>query len=302
MAINCWATYEITGRPVLGLCHSVQDTSKMLAGWLKVPYAAVDFLCAGINHQSFFLKFEAEGQDLYPQLKELSQRPEIYGLEPVRIELMRHFGYFVTESSGHASEYVPYFRKNEKMIKENLAKKFTSEAASGWFDFGHSGGYLKNCRYWENHMTAVFSEAMDESKPLAEERTHEYGSYIIEAMETNQAVQINGNVKNEGFINNLPHGCCVEVPCQIDSAGIHPQPVSNFPAQLSALNRTNINVHELAVQAAISGDRDAVYHAVKLDPLTAAVCTLPQIDALVTEMLQAQAQWMPNWKVEKVLW
>ncbi|MAT45023.1 MAG: alpha-glucosidase/alpha-galactosidase [Anaerolineaceae bacterium] len=296
MAINCWAVYEATGRPVLGLCHSVQDTSKMLAGWLKVTYSSVDFLCAGINHQSFFLEFEADSKNLYPQLKEISHREEIYGLEPVRIDLMDHFGYFVTESSGHASEYVPYFRKNAHVINENLAKKFTSEAASGWFDFGRSGGYLKNCRYWENHMASVFSEALDEKKPLVEERTHEYGSYIMEAMETNQPVQINGNVKNDGLITNLPDGCCVEVPCQIDSAGIQPQRVGKLPTQLAALNRNNINVQELTVQAALTGDRDAVYHAIKLDPLTAAVCTLPQIDAMVTEMLQAQARWMPDWK------
>lgn len=296
MAINCWSVYEGFARPIVGLCHSVQDTSKMLAGWLKIPYDDIHFLCAGINHQSFFLSLIQGEEDLYPRLKETCQDEAIYGLDPIRVDLMNYFGYFVTESSGHASEYVPYYRKNAALINENLAPKFISEAASGWFDFGRSGGYLKNCRYWEKHSQEVFAEALEKSKPLPSSRTHEYGTYIIEAMETNIPFRFNGNIKNEGHLTNLPTGCCVEVPCIADQSGVHAEPVGRLPSQLAALNRTNINVQELAVQAGVSGDRDAVYHAVKLDPLTAAVCTLPQIDSMVSEMLEMQAQWMPIWR------
>ena len=144
MAANCWAVDRATGRPHVGLCHSVQGTSEMLAEWLGVPYEEVIYRCAGINHQAFFLEFRRGDEDLYPRLREAIERPEIYGQEPVRIDLMRHFGYFVTESSGHASEYVPYFRKNARMIEEDLVPRFTNPATD-WFDFGRTGGYLRHC-------------------------------------------------------------------------------------------------------------------------------------------------------------
>jgi alpha-galactosidase len=144
MAANCWAVAEGAGRPHVGLCHSVQGTSEMLAGWIGVPYDEVNFLCAGINHQSFFLTFNQGKEDVYPQLWEAIRRPEIYAQEPVRIDMMKHFGYFVTESSGHASEYLPYFRKSAQMVNEELVPKFTDHC-NHWFDFGRSGGYLRHC-------------------------------------------------------------------------------------------------------------------------------------------------------------
>jgi alpha-galactosidase len=145
MAANCWAVDAGTGRPHVGLCHSVQGTSEMLAKWIKVPYNEVSFLCAGINHQAFFLEFRKGKTDLYPLIREAIQRPEVYGEEPVRIDLMKHFGYFVTESSGHASEYVPYFRKSAKMVEQALVPKFTEELTY-WLDFGRTGGYLRHCQ------------------------------------------------------------------------------------------------------------------------------------------------------------
>jgi alpha-galactosidase len=293
MAANCWGVAEGSGRPHVGLCHSVQGTSEMLAGWVGVPYDEVSFLCAGINHQAWFLEFRRGKESLYPQLWEAIERPGIYAQEPVRIELMKHFGYFVTESSGHASEYVPYFRKNVRMVNEDLVPRF-SDPVNYWFDFGRTGGYLRHCRQRVLVAEQEFGELIEGVKDLPETRTHEYGSYIIEAMETNRPIRINGNVPNERLITNLPDGCCVEVPCLVDANGVQGIYVGDLPAQLAGLNRTNVNVQELIVEASLTGDTDAVHYAVALDPLTAAVCTLPQIHALVDEMLAAQKQWLPQ--------
>jgi alpha-galactosidase len=293
MAANCWAVDAATGRPHVGLCHSVQGTSEMLARWVKVPYDEVSFLCAGINHQAFFLEFRNGKTDLYPLIREAIQRPEVYGEEPVRIELMKHFGYFVTESSGHASEYVPYFRKSAKMVNSELVPKFTGES-NYWLDFGRTGGYLRHCQHRLNEFQQEH-EAILAEDPRSE-RTHEYGSYIIEAIETDHPIRINGNVPNTGLIENLPEGCCVEVPCLVDSNGIQPTKVGKLPPQLGALNRTNVNVQELILEAALTGNTEAIYHAVMLDPLSGAVCTLPQIRSMVDELLEAQKSWIRNIK------
>jgi alpha-galactosidase len=288
MAANCWAVATGSGRPYVGLCHSVQGTSEMLAGWIDVPYDEITYRCAGINHQAFFLQFRRDKEDLYPLIRQAIERPEIEAQEPVRIDLMRHFGYFVTESSGHASEYSPYFRKSARMIEEDLIPRFT-DPRNSWFGLGRTGGYLETCR-------KRLTEPEDEDRAIPTERSHEYGSHIIEAIETNQPIRINGNVPNLGLISNLPRGCCVEVPCLVDSNGIQPTPIGALPTQLAALNRTNINVQELIVEAALTGCTDAVHHAVLLDPLTAAVCTLPQIHAMVDELLTAQSRWLPQFK------
>jgi alpha-galactosidase len=293
MAANCWAVDRITGRPHVGLCHSVQGTSEMLANWIDVPYDEVSFVCAGINHQAFYLTFRRGKENLYPRIWRAIEEPENIGREPVRIELMRHFGYFVTESSGHASEYVPYFRKSAEMIDAELAPRFTNKNHSGWFDFGRSGGYLRNCLWWAANYEQAFQKLISGEAPLPD-RTHEYGSRIVEAIETGRPIVINGNVPNRDLIPNLPPGCCVELPCLVDANGIQPTRVGDYPPQLAALNRTNINVQELIVEAAATGKAEAVYHAVMLDPLTAAVCTLPEIHTMVGEMLEAQAPWLPE--------
>jgi alpha-galactosidase len=286
MAANCWAVDLGTGRPHVGLCHSVQGTSEMLASWIGVPYDQVNFLCAGINHQAFFLEFRRGRDDLYPEIQDAIRRDEVRGQEPVRVELMEHFGYFVTESSGHASEYAPYFRKNARMVEDELVPRFENED-DHWFDFGRTGGYLRHC-------LDRLEESPDGHRSLPAERTHEYGSYIIEAVETDGPIKINGNVPNRGLIPSLPENCCVEVPCLVDANGIQPTAIEHYPPQLAALNRTNVNVQELIVEAALTGDAEAVHHAVMLDPLTAAVCTLPEIRSMVDEMLVAQAQWLPQ--------
>jgi alpha-galactosidase len=291
MAANCWAVAAGSGLPQVGLCHSVQGTSELLADWIKVPYEEVIFFCAGINHQAFFLEFRTKEEDLYPKIFAAVEDPAIYGQEPVRIDLLKHFGYFVTESSGHASEYVPYFRKTAKMVNNDLVPRFT-DPVNDWFEFGRTGGYLRHCHDRVQKFQQEYQSILQDE--LTSERTHEYGARIIEAIETNRAITINGNVPNDDLIDNLPASCCVEVPCLVDGNGIQPIKVGALPPQLAALNRTNINVQELIVEAALTGSKDAVYHAVMLDPLTAAVCTLPQIHELVDKMLAAEAQWLPK--------
>lgn len=296
MAANCWAVDRAKGTPHVGLCHSVQGTSEMLAQWAGTPYDEVVYHCAGINHQAFFLRFEhRNGTNLYPAIHAATQQADIYGSEPVRIDLMRHFGYFVTESSGHASEYSPYFRKNPTMIDEELVPKFTNPH-DHWFDFGRTGGYLKHCLEREHHAATERAEMIAGARDIPTTRSHEYGSHIIEAIETNVPTRINGNVPNRGLIANLPTGCCVEVPCLVDGQGVQPTTIAHYPTQLAALNRTNINVQELIVEAALRGNRESAYHAVMLDPLTSAVCTLDQIRAMVDELFVAQAQWLPQFK------
>jgi alpha-galactosidase len=209
---------------------------------------------------------------------------------------MEHFGYFVTESSGHASEYVPYFRKSARMVEEDLVPRFTDER-NHWYDFGHTGGYLRHClnRLEEARTKYEQLRASGGTEPPTA-RTHEYGSYIIEAIETGSLTRVSGNVANRDLIENLPRGCCVEVPCLVDGNGIQPTVIDSYPTQLAALNRTNINVQELTVEAALSGNFEAVHHAVMLDALIAAVCTLSQIRSMVDEMMEAQAQWLPQFR------
>jgi alpha-galactosidase len=293
MAPNCWAVDRATGRPHVGLCHSVQGTSEMLASWIDTPYEEVVYRCAGINHQAFFLEFRHGEADLYPRLWEAIQDETIYGTEPVRIDLMKHFGYFVTESSGHASEYSPYFRKTTAMVNEELVPRFTNPR-DHWFDFGRTGGYLRKCIRYELQAKQEIQDLIGGQTPPPSERTHEYGSWIIEAVETNKPIKINGNVPNRGLIPNLPQGCCVEVACLVDGNGVQPTRVDDYPAQLAALNRTNINVQELIVEASLTGNRDLIRHAVMLDPLTAAVCTLPQIARMTDELFESQRRWLPQ--------
>jgi alpha-galactosidase len=293
MSANCWAFYEATGRPHVGLCHSVQGTSEMLAEFIEVPYDEVTYFCAGINHQAWFLEFMRGREDLYPLIEEAVEKPEIYAKEPTRIDIMKHFRFFVTESSGHASEYMPYFRKNVKMIEDELVPKYTDDV-NDWFDYARTGGYLRHCIERFKEYRQEYEDLLVGTKTLREERSHEYGSYIIEAVETNKLAKINGNVPNHGLIDNLPEGCCVEVPCLVDGNGVQPVKVGVLPAQLAALNRTMVNVQSLIVEASLRGNTETIKHAISLDPLTAAVCTLDQISAMTDEMFATQKQWLPQ--------
>ncbi len=277
MSILTLAASRTSKLPVVGLCHSVQGTSRLLAGLLGVPYEELDWRCAGINHNAWFTKLEAHGEDLYPRLRELARDPQIYEQDPVRFEVMLHLGAFVTESSGHFSEYVPYFRKRPDLIAKYMRDGY----------LGESGFYAHNWPSWRLMNAAVVQGLVDGSIQLELTRSHEYASYIVEAMELDQPVGIHGNVRNEGWIENLPDGN-VEVACRVDAAGIHPCRFGPLPEQLAALNRAHMAVHELVVQALLERDREKARLALMLDPLTAAVCSLEEISRMFDEMWQAE--------------
>ena len=279
MSILTLAALHSTDLEVVGLCHSVQATSRQLAQYLDVPYAEMTWACAGINHNSWFTKLERNGEDLYGLLRERVRQPEIYEEDPVRFEVMRHLGAFVTESSGHFSEYVPYFRKRPELIA-----KFTRRGY-----LGESGFYAHHWPDWRRANDELIASMLRGETPVPRERSHEYGSFIVEAIETGRAASIHGNVRNKGWIDNLPDGC-VEVECRVDRSGIHPRHFGPLPEQLAALNRAHMAVHELVVDALLTRDRHKAKYALMLDPLTAAVCSLEEIDRLFDEMWEAEKE------------
>jgi alpha-galactosidase len=285
----------------IGLCHSVQGTAEMLAKDLGEKIEDIDYLCVGINHMAFYQKFEKKSngntyEDLYPRLKiladkivndeKLSSRSEKINHESnkilhekVRYEILRRFGYFVTESSEHFAEYVPWFIKQNR---QDIIDKYKIPIEE----------YIDRCKsnikLWdelEKDMTPVYNQ------PL--KRSNEYASYIIDAVTNNNEVTVNANVMNNGYIDNLPSNCCVEVPCLIKSDGYSPQRYGKLPEHLAALMRTNINVQILTAEAAITKKREHIYHAALLDPLTAANLTIDEIYSMTDEMIEKHGKYLP---------
>jgi len=279
MAMNVWAVYRATKVKVVGLCHSVQGTSKQLAKYINVPYEEISFKTAGINHMAWFLEFKHNGKDAYPALREAMNNPEIFAKDPVRFEIMKHFGYFVTESSRHMAEYVPYFLKHDELVKKFNLKYFDREHYKTWQE--------QRDKRAEKMMQEL------ESGNAKLERSHEYGSFIIHSILTGEERCIYGNVENTGLIPNLPQGCCVEVPCLVNKNGIQPCYVGELPPQLAALNRLNINVQELAVRAVLERNPEYIYHAAMLDPNTSSVMSLEQIREAINERLKLHRELMP---------
>ena len=277
MSILCLAASRSTSNPVVGLCHSVQGTSKLLAEFLDVPYDELDWRCAGINHNAWFIQLERHGKDLYPLLRERAAEPDIYERDPVRFDVMLHLGAFVTESSGHFSEYVPYYRKRPDLLKSYTRPEY----------LGESGFYANNWPDWRKANDERIHAMLRGETEIPLERSHEYASYIIEAMEHGRPTSIHGNVTNAGSIENLPDGC-VEVECTVGPDGIRPVAFGKLPEQLAALNRSHMAVHELVVQALLERDRTKAMYALMLDPLTAAVCSLGEIESMFNEMWEAE--------------
>lgn len=286
MAINCWALSRATAIRAIGLCHSVQGTAEQLARDINVPIQAINYLCAGINHMAFYLRFERQTPDgpvdLYPSLRNVIAQGRVPEWNRVRYDLFARFGYFVTESSEHLSEYVPWYIKRDRPDLIGLYNIPLDE-------------YITRCENqiaaWE-YMRQVLE---DESVALLVERTHEYGAYIIHSIETGEPRVVYGNVPNDHLIDNLPHGACVEVPCLVDRNGIQPTHVGALPPHLAALMQTNINVQALTVEAALTGRREHIYHAAMLDPHTAAELDPDQIYALVDDLLAAHGEWLPEY-------
>ena len=275
MAMLCWILNEATKLRIVGLCYSAYATAKKLAGYIGAPREEVSYWVAGINHMAWFLKFRWKGEDAYPLLWKAMEDPEIYDKDAVRFDIMRHFDYFVTESSTHMSEYVPYYRKTKEVMEEFGLKR---GAPSMEVD------YSVRTQGRKESMQRLFSQWESGEFP----RSHEYSTDIIYACETDNPVRINGNVMNKGIITNLPDECCVEVPCFVDSTGVRPCNVGDLPPQLAALNRSNIAVHELTAQAVLDRELRKAYYAVLLDPLTAAACTTAQARQMFDDMVKAE--------------
>ncbi|NQT57630.1 MAG: alpha-galactosidase [Bacteroidetes bacterium] len=268
----------------VGLCHSVQGTAREWADRLEISLEEINYLCAGINHEAWFTKFEHNGTDLLPVIRELAVKPEIWYGDSTRMEYVKHLGYPVTESSGHVSEYNPWFRKNEETIKRYCPSEFSKW--NGGFGFIKE---LYDRPDWQEQMKKM----ADWEDPIDLERSHEYGSQIIHALETGETTIIYGNVMNHGYIENLPKDAVVEVPCVVNKNGVQPVHVGSIPPHLAALNRTQLNVQELAVLAVQESDPERVFQAMALDPLTAMSCTLDEIRTMTRELMEAHAIWTP---------
>jgi alpha-galactosidase len=279
MCMNTWAVTKATKVKTVGLCHSVQGTAEQLAKDIHVPIDEINYLCAGINHMAFYLKFERDGVDLYPLIRDVVTEGRIPDWNRVRYEMLTRLGYFVTESSEHFAEYTPYFIRRDR---PDLLERFNVPLDE----------YIRRCENqiagWHKMKAEYESDASIEVK-----RSHEYGSLIIHSIETGTPRVVYGNVANDGLIDNLPQGCCVELPVLVDKNGLQPTKIGALPPQLAALMQTNINVQSLTVEAALTGKKEHVYHAAMFDPHTAAELTLDEIYSMVDELLIAHGDYIP---------
>ncbi|HEY63149.1 MAG TPA: alpha-galactosidase [Caldilineae bacterium] len=290
MAMLCRALQWETSIRLTGLCHSVQGTAMMLARWIGAPYEEITYTCAGINHMSWFLKYEWNGKDAYPLIrKAITENPEIYNEEIVRNEMFLHLDYYVTESSGHNSEYNWWFRK-----RPDLIEKYCTHG-TGWNPGEHA--YILK-RYLERETTwrEEARQWLASDQPISLERGHEYAAYIINALKGGEPFQFNGNVPNTGLITNLPENACVEVPVWASRKGFEPVHVGALPPQCAALTSLNAQIEEMAVEAALTGNPRLVFQAIAYDPLTAAVLSLAEIKEMVNEMFQQNRDYLPQFK------
>jgi alpha-galactosidase len=314
MAMNTWAINRATPIKTVGLCHSVQGTAEQLGRDIGVPIEEINYVCAGINHMAFYLRFERQTpagvEDLYPRVAQVIEEGRVPEWNRVRYDLFKRLGYFVTESSEHISEYTPWFIKRDR---PDLIEKYNvpldeyirrcEVQIAGWEaakdtieNTGHpmdreavrqkllAAGATEMDVHWIIQMALNFDEIS---------QSHEYGSYIIHSLETGTPRVVYGNVINHGLIDNLPQGCCVEVPCLVDKNGVQPVRVGALPPQLAAVMQTNINVQALTVEAALTRKRQHIYHAAMLDPHTGAELDLEQIWSLVDDLIAAHGDWLP---------
>ncbi|WP_309400797.1 hypothetical protein [Cerasicoccus maritimus] len=298
MSMMCLASGRSSNMQVVGLCHSVQGTSELLAKRVNIPLRDIAWSCAGINHLAWFTKFEHRGEDLYPLLKDKA-RQDLAGkpTDPkdaedlVRKDMMLHFGAFITESSGHLSEYLPYYRKRTGIQKEYCREGYG----------GESGFYADNWPNWRKRVDREHSEMIAGERDVIRERTWEYASWIIEAKEKNAPFRIHGNVMNSidgmgRLITNLPADGCVEVACLVDGNGVQPVRYGSLPAQMAALCASNMRMFDLAATAAMERSKEAAIHALLLDPLCSAVCSPKEIQSMALEMFDAQEEYLPGYR------
>jgi alpha-galactosidase len=284
MAINCWALSRATQIQTVGLCHSVPHTAGELARDIGIPLDEINYVVAGINHLAFYLRFEhgSEGtvEDLYPRIHQVISDGRVPAANQVRYDVLRRLGYFVTESSEHFSEYVPWFIKRDR---PDLIEKYNIPLDE----------YMRRCEEQIANWEELDQKLRSADQEVEIERSVEYGSLIIHSLETGTPRTVYGNVPNNGLISNLPPDCVVEVPCLVDKNGLQPTFIGSLPPQLAALMQTNINVQHLTVEAALTRKKEHIYHAAILDPHTAAELDLDQIWSLVDELLAAHGDWLP---------
>jgi alpha-galactosidase len=289
MAMLCRAMQKESFIRLTGLCHSVQGTAMMLAHWIGAPYNEITYTCAGINHQAWYVKFDWNHKDAYPLIREAVEKPEIYQSEVVRNEMFKHLGFYVTESSGHNSEYNWWFRK-----RPDLIEKYCTHG-TGWNPGVYAyilNEYLNREGKWQDDV----KKWLEAGAPIDLNRGHEYAAYIANAWLGGDIFSFNGNVPNTKLITNLPEGACVEVPVFVDKGGLHPVHVGALPPQLVAMNHISVMVEEMAVEAALTGDPTLVFQSLLYDPLTAAVLSMAEIKDMVNEMLLQNKDYLPQFK------
>jgi alpha-galactosidase len=294
MVMLCRAMQRETSIKLTGLCHSVQGTAEMLARWIGAPMNEITYTCAGINHMAWYLKYEWKGQDAYPLIrKAITARPEVYNEELVRNEMFLHLDRYVTESSGHNSEYNWWFRKRPDLIEKYCMH------GTGW----NPGEYAYVVTHYEKRMGTWRDEAKEwfaSDKPIELERGHEYAAYILNALEGGEPFQYNGNVANKGLVANLPQNACVEVPVWASRKGLEAVPVGALPPQCAMLTGISSQIEEMAVEGCISGDPRLIFQAIAHDPLTAAVLSLAETEQMVNEMFEQNGEYLPTFKHLKV--
>lgn len=278
MSMLCWAWFDSTSVPIVGLCHSVQNTTEQIAGYAGLPYEEVSYLGGGINHVAWILRFEHNGRDAYPLLRHALEQGRIPADDLVRAELFRRLGYYVTESSEHNAEYSAHFIPQPGQIE-----RFNVPIDE----------YIRRSEENLQEFDTIRAQ-LQRGEPFEIERSAEYASLIIHAMETGKPQVIYGNLRNDSLISNLPQGCCVEVPCLVDHNGIQPTHIGALPPQLAGMSRLHVAVQELVVRAALEGKREHIYHAAMLDPLTAASMPLDRIWIMVDELIMAHGTALPE--------
>jgi alpha-galactosidase len=290
LAIIGWSVSDYTSIKNVGICNGVQGTAAELAKYIGIPKDELSYWIGGINHMAWFLDLTWQGKDVYPLLREKFKDPAVYsrpdvntlGADIVRAEVFKAFGYYCTETSPHLSEYLPYFRKNPELIER--------------YKVGMMERTIPEREKMRQANEDALRKLVDAKEALSVIRKNDYGISIIHAVETNIPTRVTGNVKNTGLITNLLQGCCVEVPCLVDNAGLRPCYVGNLPPQLAALNRTNINIQELAVRGIANKDKTQIFQSILLDPLTSAVLTIDETRNMVDEMFKANAEFTKGWK------
>lgn len=276
------ATTKVTTIPVVGLCHSIQNTSNDLARYLGIPYDELKWRAGGINHMSWFVELTHNGKDMYPVLREKMKDADLLAQDPVKFDAMQYLGAFVSESSGHFSEYIPYYRKRQDLIDKHCSTGYN----------GGTGFYANSWPTWRKENDEEIRRKLTGEDEIKLESSDEYAAVIIEGMVKNEPKVIYGNVLNQGLIENLKPDGVVEVACLVDRNGVHPTRFGRLPEHLAALCRTNQAFFELAVDAALNKDKEMAMHALMVDPLTAAVCSLGEIKAMFDELYEAERSYI----------